>query len=133
MTFAGINYLSVFLAAVAGFITGAAWYTVLGRQWMAALSKSKDEMKPSPLPFVLSFVGELLMAFVLAGMIGHLGEVTLRNGIISGAFVWAGFILTTVVINNAYQGSRWALPVIDAGHWLAVLLVMGAVIGFMGV
>jgi hypothetical protein len=75
------------------------------------------------------------MAWVLAGVIGHLGpgEVTLRNGIISAAFVWLGFVITTLTVNNAFQRARWALTLIDGGHWLGVLLLQGAVIGLMGV
>jgi ribosomal protein L3 len=75
------------------------------------------------------------MAWVLAGMIGHLGpgQVTLRNGIISGLFAWLGFVATTLAVNNAYGRRTVNLTVIDAGHWLAVLLVQGAVIGAFGV
>lgn len=132
MVFAGINYIAVFAAAVAAFLAGSLWYGALGGRWLAAQGKARCDMKPGPLPFIIAFAGELLMAFVLAGLVGHMGEITIRTGIISGLFVWGGFIATTVFINNAYQGNRWALPLIDAGHWLAVMLVMGAVIGAFG-
>jgi hypothetical protein len=43
-----------------------------------------------------------VMAWVLAGMIGHLGpgQVTLRNGIISGLFAWLGFVATTLAVTR---------------------------------
>ena len=44
-----------------------------------------------------------------------------------------GFILTTQLVNNAFGGAKYMLTVINAGHWLAVILVMGLVIGWMGV
>lgn len=59
--------------------------------------------------------------------------MTLANGLISGAFLWAGFVLTTVAVNYAFQGVKRMLTIIDAGHWLGVLLVQGAVIGAFGV
>ncbi len=133
MLFAGVNLIAVLAAAVAAFIAGSVWYGVLGKAWMAALGRDAETFKPSPGPFIIAFVGELVMAFVLAGLIGHMGDVTIRFGVISALFVWLGFVATTVAINNAYQGSRWSLPLIDAGHWLLVLLVMGAVIGAFGV
>ena len=133
MAFAGLNYLAILVAAITAFATGAVWYGILGNRWLAALGKTRDEIKPTPLPFVIAFVAELIMAFVLAGIIGHMGEVTIHIGIMSALFVWAGFVATTVVVNNAYQGTPWSLPLIDAGHWLAVLLVMGLVIGAFGV
>ena len=93
-------------------------------------------MKGDPkayLPFVLAFVANLAMAWVLAGLIGHLGQVTIRSGVISGAFVWLGFVVTTIAVNYAFGGRTWRLFAIDAGHWLAVLVVQGAIIGAFGV
>ena len=58
--------------------------------------------------------------------------MTLRNGVISGVFLWFGFVLTTMMVNNAFSGRKYTLTAIDAGHWLAVLLVMGAIVGGMG-
>ena len=86
------------------------------------------------MPFVVSFVCEIVMAFVMAGAIGHLGagQVTLLNGVISALILWAGFIATTIAVNQRYQGFGWSLTVIDAGHWLGVALIMGAIIGWFG-
>ena len=135
MDFAGINYLAVAVAAVAGFAIGMAWYMALGTIWMAALGMSKDEVKPTAVPFIVSGVSLLLMAFMLAGVIGHLGQgqVTLVNGAISGFFIWLGFVITTMATNHAYQGAKPALTLVDGGHYLAVLVVMGAIIGWFGI
>ena len=86
-------------------------------------------------PYILSFIAELIMAWVLAGMIGHLGvgQVTIRNGVISGLFAWLGLVVTTMAVNNAFGGRKAMLTAIDSGHWLVVLLIMGAIIGAMGV
>ena len=58
--------------------------------------------------------------------------MTIRNGIIAALFLWFGFVLTTLSINNAYPGRKPMLTVIDGGHWLAVMLIMGAIIGAFG-
>ena len=137
MAFAGINYWAVVAAAVAGFLFGGVWYGVLARPWMAAIGKTQDEIKKTGMlvPMVISAVALLVMGWVLAGIIGHLGpgQVTLRNGLISGAFCWLGFVATTIVTNHAYQGAKRELTAIDAGHWFGVLLVQGAVIGLIGI
>lgn len=132
MTFAGISYLAVLVAAVAAFAFGAAWYGVLGKQWMAAVGMT-EQPKPVPVTFILTFICQLVMAWVLAGVIGHLGDVTVWNGLVSAAFVWAGFVLTTMLVNHRFQGARWSLSIIDGGHWLGVLLIMGLVIGLFGI
>ncbi len=133
MAFAGMNYLAVLVAAIAAFAWGAAYYMTLSKQWLAAVGRV--EPNKSPTPFIISFVALLVMGFVLAGSIGHLGpgNVTVKNGIISGAIVWAGFVATTVFVNNAYPGRKFSLSVIDSLHWLGVLVIQGAVIGAFGV
>ena len=72
------------------------------------------------------------MAWMLAGVIGHLGAVTVQNGVISAAFLWFGFVFTTLVVNNTFGMRSAKLIAIDGGHWLAVLLLMGAIIGAWG-
>ena len=139
MAFAGINYLAVLVATVAGFAFGAAYYMTLSRPWLAAMGKTREELaaagKRSPVPFIVSIVALLIMAWVLAGGIGHLGpgQVTLRNGVISGLFMWLGFVITTLAVNYSFGQRRPMLTIIDGIHWLGVLVIEGAIIGAMGV
>ena len=137
MVFAGLNFLAIVVAALAAFAWGAIYYMSLSRQWLAAVGITKEQMQTgrSPAPFIISLVALLIMAWVLAGTLGHLGpgQVTLKNGIISGLFLWLGFIATTVFVNNAYPGRKYSLSVIDSIHWLGVVVIEGAVIGAMGV
>lgn len=138
MAFAGMNYLAIIIAAVTGWIFGAVWYGVLGNQWMAAIGKTRDDLRPGgkmpALPLILSFAADVLMAYILAGVIAHLGpgQLTIRNGIISALFVWVGFVITTMVVNNTFAQRDRRLLLIDGGHWLFVLIIMGAIIGFFG-
>jgi Protein of unknown function (DUF1761) len=139
MAFAGVNYLAIALAAAAAFVFGGVWYGILSKPWMAAVGKTEQDIKASGTPmavlFVVTFIAQLVMAWALAGIIGHLGvgQVTLRNGLITGALAWLGFVATTLVVNHGFQGAKPALTVIDGGHWLGVLLIQGAIIGWMGV
>jgi hypothetical protein len=56
----------------------------------------------------------------------------LRGGVISGAFCWLGFVLTTMLVNNSFGRRDWRLLLIDGGHWLLVLLLIGGIVGAMG-
>jgi Protein of unknown function (DUF1761) len=140
MTFAGINYLAVVIAALAGFGFGAVYYMSLASPWMDAIGWSADEraahrrgqLYPSRLPFLIGIVANLIMAWVLAGLIAHMGAVTVRNGIISAAFSWLGFVVTTLSVNYAFGNRKPMLTVIDGAHWLGSLVIMGAVIGAFG-
>jgi len=136
MPFAGVSYLAIVIAAVAAWLAGAVWYGVLAKPWVAAQGKTMEQFKAEQAayaPFVIVFVAELVMAWMLAGVLGHLGQVTARGGVISGLFLWLGFVVTTLCANYAFGGRSLKLAAIDAGHWLLVLLVMGAIIGAIGV
>ena len=137
MAFAGTNYLAVVLAAAVSYCFGALYYGALAKPWMAAIGQSEADLKARSglTPYVLALVSLLVMATVLAGVLGHLGpgQVTLRNGLISAPFVWTGFVVTVISVNYAFSGAKFMQGLIDAGHWLGVLLIQGAIIGWMGV
>jgi hypothetical protein len=141
MTFAGLNYLAIVIAAIVAWVAGAVWYMSLGKIWTQAQGLTPErlhENKSRPgayLPFIYCLVAELVMAWVLAGLMAHLGtgQVTLLNGVVSGAFCWLGFVITTLVVGNTFALRDLRLLWIDGGHWLIVLVLMGAIIGLMGV
>lgn len=138
--FAGLNVWALPLAAVLSFAFGGVWYGSLSRQWMAAAGLTEERIKregnPSPLPFVITFLAQLVMAWLLAGLILHMAragiQASLRNGMLTAAFVWLGFTLMPLVVNHQFQMQRPALTVIDGAHWLGVLLIQGAVLGMWG-
>ncbi|HET8920200.1 MAG TPA: DUF1761 domain-containing protein [Xanthobacteraceae bacterium] len=141
MTFTGVNYLAIGIAAAAAWLASAAWYMSLSSHYVAALGKTPEQMaqdrkKPEAfLPFIYAFVANIIIAWMLAGLLAHLGagQVTLRNGVVSAAFLWFGFILTTMIVNYSFAGRDKRLLLIDAGNWLVVLVVIGAVVGGIGV
>jgi hypothetical protein len=141
MTVTGVNYLAIGIAAAAAWLASAAWYMSLSSHYVAALGKTPEQMaqdrkKPGAfLPFIYAFVANIIIAWMLAGLLAHLGagQVTLRNGVVSAAFLWFGFILTTMIVNYSFAGRDKRLLLIDAGNWLVVLVVIGAVVGGIGV
>jgi hypothetical protein len=101
MHWTGINYWAVPLAAVAAWLAGAVWYGVLfSKAWTAANGYTPEQMaankqKPGAfLPFIYCFLAELMMAFVLSGIMMHAGPISVKNGLISGALCWVGFVMT---------------------------------------
>jgi hypothetical protein len=136
MTFAGMNYLAIVVAAAIGFVFGGIYYRTLSAQWLAASGVRKENVQGHPWGlYATAVLANLAMAWVLAGILGHFGagQVTIRNGLISGFFVWFGFVATTIAVNNGFAMRKPMLGVIDAGHWLGVLLIMGAILGVFGV
>ena len=141
MQLANVNFLSILVAAIAAWIFGGIYYTALSRPWMAAQGKTLEQCKAEragksglamAAPFVLVFVGEFIMAWVLYGILVHLDMFNVRAGIISAAFCWFGFVLTTITANNAFSDRKPMLTVIDGIGWLGAMLIIGAILGGWG-
>jgi hypothetical protein len=134
INFAEVNYLAVVVAAIAGFGVGAIWYGLLfSKQWIAAVGMTMEQMKRegsrSMVPFVLSIIACLVMAIVLSAFAA---PVSVVGGATAGFLAWLGFVVTTITVNYAYPGRKLELTVLDSGHWLAVMVVMGAILGAFG-
>lgn len=134
MDFMNVNWLAILVAAIAAFAFGAAWYMGLSKPWMAAARIDPSKGSRSIAPFVVSFISLLIMAYVLHVIIGAIafGGMSVTIGVVTGFVCWLGFIATTIATNHRYEGFGWNLTLIDAGHWLGVALIIGAVIGWFG-
>jgi len=141
MNFTHANMVSILVAAIAAWIFGGAYYTALSKPWLAAQGKTLEQCKAEQdaksgmakgAPFVLVFISEFIIAWVLYGILMHMNAFTVRAGIISAAFCWFGFVLTTIATNNAFGGRRIMLTVIDSVAWLGAFVIIGAIVGGWG-
>ena len=138
--FAGLTVWALPLAATASFMFGGLWYGLLAKQWMKAASMDKAKIDAgggqTPTLLVLTWLCQFVMAWMLAGILLHMARsgipASMLNGMISGLFVWLGFVATTLIVNHRYQMQPWSLTVIDGLHWLGVLLIQGAILGRFG-
>jgi hypothetical protein len=141
MSFTHANIVSILVAAVAAWIFGGVYYTSLGKWWMAAQGKTLEQCKAEQAgksavamaaPFVVVFLAEIIMAWVLYGILLHLNMFSVRAGLISAAFCWLGFVVTTIAANNAFSNRKAMLTIIDSVAWLGALLIIGAILGGFG-
>ena len=130
----GINILGVVVAAVASFAFGAAYYTILSKAWLEASGKTEDEVKQerTATPFITSFIGLVVMAIVISSQFlpEKMGLETAgtQYAIHIALLIWVGFIVTSMATNNAFQGAKPRLTLIDAGHWLGVVVIQAAIL-----
>ena len=141
MNFTHANTLSILVSAVAAWIFGGVYYTALSKPWLAAQGKTLEQCKAEQdaksgiakgAPFVIVFISEIIIAWVLYGILLHMNAFTMRAGIISAALCWFGFVLTTIATNNAFGGRRRMLTVIDSIGWLGAFVIIGAIVGVWG-
>lgn len=139
MSFAGINYWAVLVAGAAGFLFGGVWYRLLAEPWKTAHGFTTEQIRAhhgkeaAPWPLLIALAADLILAWMLAGVMGHLGDVDVKNGVVTALFLWFGFVITTLIVNNTFGVRSAKLILIDGGHWLVAMLLMGAIIGAWGV
>ena len=134
MSLGSLNYLPIFGAAIASFVFGGIWYSVFSKQWMDAVGTSPERVQKDRSSlglYVLAFVAQLVMAWMFAGILVHLSQGGM--GWIACGLLWRGLCIPEMVFNYAFHFALQSLTVIDGGHWLGVLLIQGAIMGWWGV
>ena len=126
------NYAAVFVAATAYWILGAVWYGVLfGARWMVLENVSMEQAKSmNPvLPYVISFVLNLLIAYSLAQICIWRNANTIGRGASVGVLLWIGYIGPITYTTYMYEMRPKELFAINQFYPLAGLVLMGAIIG----
>ncbi len=129
-----IHWLAVIVAGVAAFMVGGVWYSALfGKIWMAARGITPEAMKTMDkgnikVMFGITFVLDLWMAFVLDHVFGTYGTPDMSGALLIAGGLALGFVIPAMIVNYLYQQAKRNMFLIDGGHWLAVFLVMGAVL-----
>ena len=126
------NYLAVVVAAAAYWLLGAVWYGALfGKQWMALEHVTPEQasaMNPV-LPYIISFVLNLVIAFVLAQICAWRNVNTAARGAALGILIWIGFLGPVTYTTYMYEMRPVQLFAINELYALVGLCVMGAILG----
>jgi surface polysaccharide O-acyltransferase-like enzyme len=126
------NYAAVFIAAIAYWLLGAVWYGVLfSKPWMALENISIEQAKSlNPvLPYVITFILNLLIAYALAQICIWRNANTAGRGASVGVLLWIGFVGPITYTTYMYEMRPKELFAINEFFPLAGLVLMGAIIG----
>ncbi|MDJ0612601.1 MAG: DUF1761 domain-containing protein [Rhizobiaceae bacterium] len=131
MDLSNLNYLAILVAAIAGMVSGAAWYGAFAKPWMKAVGYT-EEPTPNPKIYIVAIIAQLIIAYMLAVLFRHFPSVDLVSGALGAFFCWLGFCLAPMAVNHRFQDKGWDLTLIDGGYWLVVFLLQGAILGWWG-
>jgi len=129
------NYLAVFVAAVVYWLLGAVWYGALfNKAWMQLEAIPKEQIEAMKgaavaLPYVITFVLNLLIAFVLSQLCSWRNATTAAKGASLGVLLWVGIVGPITYTTHMYEMRPLNLFLINEGYVLVGLLVMGAIVG----
>ncbi len=126
------NYTAVFVSALAYWLLGAVWYGALfSKPWMALENISMEQAKSmNPvLPYVITFVLNLLIAYSLAQICIWRNANTIGRGASVGVLLWIGFVGPITFTTYMYEMRPKELYAINQFYPLAGMVLMGAIIG----
>jgi hypothetical protein len=126
------NYWAVLVSAVVYWFLGAVWYDLLFQKpWMSLEHLTMaDAAKMSPvLPYVVTLLLNIVIAFVLSQVCGWRNVKTAVGGALVGFLIWVGFVGPVAYTTNMYELRPAELFAINDLYPLAGLLVMGAIVG----
>ncbi len=132
MDMSTLNVWAVLVAAVAGHIIGAIWYSpmLFSNAWMQAIGKKEEDFKPVNMGKLLTitFVFQLIMAFCL-GMFLNDASIGWSEGAFYGFLTGFGWIFFVIATNSMYEQRSSKYIFISGIHWTVVFTVMGLILG----
>lgn len=119
----------VLAGTAAFFVVGALWYgLIFAKPWQraAGLTNSQLQIGNMRLIFALTFAFEMLIAMVLWHLVARTDPPAFVVMMMAVGFA-VGVMIPAIGINYLYLRKPLALFLIDAGHFLAGMAMMGGV------
>ena len=132
MELGSINVLAVIVSGIAAMVVGLVWYSrvLFESAWLVEIGRTREEVAAdSPSKFLIGFLGALLEAYILAGLINIMGGASLPRAILVAIVLWASFVATTSAANFAFAGRSLRLWLIENGNHLVTVLAMAVILG----
>jgi len=134
-----INLFAVIVAAVVAFVLGFLFHgPISGKLWMklANIHPTGNEKFADMVPQMLwNLLSNLVTAYVLAivylfaSTSPFMGVTGAWGGIITGLWVWLGFLVTSSSIEVIWMGRTVKLWLFETVCSLIVMIAMGVIIG----
>ena len=125
-----VNWPSVFVAALSGFVIGSLWYGPLFQKpWMrlSGTSREKGAQASMALTFGGAYVLNVIGAIGIALLLGEHGGWA--SGLHAGAFAGFFFVAAALGVIYLFEQRPLGLWCINAGYQVINFAAMGAVLG----
>ncbi len=117
-----IELVAVLAATAAAFVSGGAYYAVVGAQ----LPGANEPMPPWKL--AVEVLRCLVLAAVVAGLASQGRIDTWTGGLLLGVALWIGFPLVLWIGAVIHENTPLRLAIIHGGDWLVKLLLVGVIV-----
>lgn len=116
-----MEFVSVLVAAAAGFMVGAVWYGFLAKPWMEASgvevgADGKPANNADPMPYIMGFIAMILVAGMMRHVFALSDITTLGKGLVSGFGIGLFLAAPWLMICYGFAGRSRKLILIDGGY-----------------
>ncbi len=125
-----VHWLAVIVAAVINMVIGSVWYSknLFGKEWSKLTGRKMEDMSGGGMGYGVAAVGALVQSWILAHFVIYAGSDTFWKGLMTGFWIWLGFVAVTLAVGIVFEGRSWMLWKVNAGYFLVVLLVNGGLL-----
>jgi surface polysaccharide O-acyltransferase-like enzyme len=126
------NYVAVVVCAVVYWLVGGLWYGLLfGPRWMALENMTVEQGRSmsAALPYIITFLLNLLIAYVLSQLCSWRNANTVGRGAAIGVLLWVGIVAPITYTTSMYEMRPKELFAINEFYPLVGLCLMGAILG----
>ncbi len=127
-----INYPAILVCALLYWLLGGLWYGLLFHQQYVSLEHLTAEQSRSvnaPIPYITTFLLNLLLAFVLAHICMWRNANTAGRGAAVGVLLWIGIVAPITYTTHLYELRPKELFAINEFYPLLGMCLMGAILG----
>jgi hypothetical protein len=127
-----VNVIGAIAGAVAAMAIGSLWYSpwMFAGRWQALIGKSDEELGNPVTAMAIAALMFVVMGIGMSWIIPN--DSSIGIGMMWGFIGFWGFALPATVINAVFERRAWSLVAIYLGYLLVSMLVMAAVITFLG-
>ena len=117
-----LNYLAVIVGVIINQALGAAWYSTLGKPWMAGVGLTMEDLEAMKgtarqwYPYAVAAVSALVFTVGLAVVIQGMGAEGVVDGLVLGLLAAIGFIATSYATTYSFEGRSLKIFLINTGY-----------------
>ena len=124
-----MGFLSVLAAAVAAYVFGAIWYSIMAKPWMAAAGLTEETInRKNPVPYIISFIAVILVAGMMRHIFASSGVDTVFYGALSGFGLGLFVAVPWLATNYGFAQRPPVLTAIDGTYSTVGCTIIGIVL-----
>ena len=127
-----VSWLSIALAALAGFLLGGVWFQpfAFGKLWASFLHTTAEQRRKNQTrAFSITLLTYVLIGWVLAEYLSALQLHGWESGALQGLFLGVGIAASNGLVESAFKVEPFPQFLIEWGCQVATMVLMGAIVG----